>query len=153
MLIRLEDVGKTYRSGALDVCALQALSLTIARGEFVAIVGQSGSGKTTLLDILGCLSRPTIGRYVFDGRAVESLDDEALAALRNRLIGFVFQSFHLLPRKCPTERGAAAAIRRRAGRRAAGARAGCPAAGRARRPRAASAERAVRRPAAAGGDR
>ncbi|HZS12862.1 MAG TPA: ABC transporter ATP-binding protein [Nitrospirales bacterium] len=99
MLIRLEDVGKTYRSGALDVCALQALSLTIARGEFVAIVGQSGSGKTTLLDILGCLSRPTIGRYVFDGRAVESLDDEALAALRNRLIGFVFQSFHLLPRK------------------------------------------------------
>jgi putative ABC transport system ATP-binding protein len=99
MLIQLEGVGKTYRSGVLDVCALEGLSLTIARGEFMAIVGQSGSGKTTLLDILGCLSRPTTGRYLFDGRAVESLDDEALAAVRNRLIGFVFQSFHLLPRK------------------------------------------------------
>ena len=99
MLIRLEHVGKTYRSGLLDVQALRDITFAVHRGEFVAIVGQSGSGKTTLLDILGCLSRPTEGRYVFDGRPVDALNDGMLAEIRNRSIGFIFQSFHLLPRK------------------------------------------------------
>jgi putative ABC transport system ATP-binding protein len=98
-LIHLDHVGMTYRSGVLEVRALDDISLSIAHGEFVAIVGQSGSGKTTLLDILGCLNRPTEGRYRLDGRAVESLDDAELARVRNRHIGFVFQAFHLLPRK------------------------------------------------------
>jgi putative ABC transport system ATP-binding protein len=99
MLIRLEHVARTYRSGPLEVRALDDVSLTIERGAFVAIVGQSGSGKSTLLDILGCLSRPTAGRYLFDRRAVGDMGEETLARLRNREIGFVFQSFHLLPRK------------------------------------------------------
>src|SRR5919106_1312687 len=86
MLIRLEHVGKTYRSGLLDVQALRDITFAVHRGEFVAIVGQSGSGKTTLLDILGCLSRPTEGRYLFDGRPVDSLDDGSLAQVRNRSI-------------------------------------------------------------------
>ncbi len=99
MLIQLTHVGKTYRSGTVEVRALHDINLTIEAGEFVAIVGQSGSGKTTLLDILGCLSRPTDGAYRIAGQAVASLSDQDLALLRNRQIGFVFQTFHLLPRK------------------------------------------------------
>jgi ABC-type lipoprotein export system ATPase subunit len=99
MLVRLERIGKTYRSGALAVPALRHITLTIERGEFVAIIGQSGSGKTTLLDILGCLSRPTEGEYWLAGKPVASLEDRELAAIRNRQMGFIFQSFHLLPRK------------------------------------------------------
>jgi ABC-type lipoprotein export system ATPase subunit len=99
MLVRLERIGKTYRSGALAVPALKDVSLVIERGEFLAIIGQSGSGKTTLLDILGCLSRPTEGQYWLASRPVASLSDQELAAVRNRQMGFIFQSFHLLPRK------------------------------------------------------
>ena len=99
MLIRLHNIGKTYRTGGGDVQALQGIDLSIDRGEFVAIIGQSGSGKTTLLDILGCLSQPTEGDYWLDGRAVGSLSDRELAVVRNQQIGFIFQIFHLLPRK------------------------------------------------------
>ncbi len=99
LLIRLEQVGKIYRSGSLQVPALKRVDLRIRHGEFVAIIGQSGSGKTTLLDILGCLSRPTSGTYWFDGRSVGTMTEEELATTRNRQVGFIFQSFHLLPRK------------------------------------------------------
>jgi putative ABC transport system ATP-binding protein len=103
MLIRLEQVSKTYRTGSVDIPAIQNIDFTIQAGEFVAILGQSGSGKTTLLDILGCLSRPTEGRYWLESMLVTSLTDGELAAIRNRKIGFVFQSFHLLPRKTALE--------------------------------------------------
>jgi len=99
MLIRLENIGKTYCSGPVEVRALQGITLSIERGEFVAVVGQSGSGKTTLLDILGCLSRATSGEYWLEGRLVSSLSDRDLADIRNRQIGFIFQNFQLLPRK------------------------------------------------------
>lgn len=99
LLIRLEQVGKIYRSGSLQVPALKRVDLRIRHGEFVAIIGQSGSGKTTLLDILGCLSRPTSGIYWFDGRSVGTMTEEELATIRNQQVGFIFQSFHLLPRK------------------------------------------------------
>jgi len=103
MLIHLEQVSKVYRAGQVDVRALAGVSLSIERGEFVAIVGQSGSGKTTLLDILGCLSRPTEGTYRLDGKVVSTLPDTELTTIRNRRIGFVFQTFHLLPRKTALE--------------------------------------------------
>lgn len=98
-LIQLEQVGKTYRSGTLEVYALRNVNLSIDGGEFVAIIGQSGSGKTTLLDILGCLSRPSTGTYCLNGRSVSSLSEAELALVRNQHMGFIFQSFHLLPRK------------------------------------------------------
>jgi putative ABC transport system ATP-binding protein len=103
MLLRLEQIGKTYRTGVLQIQALRDINLTVREGEFLAIVGQSGSGKTTLLDILGCLSRPTTGQYWLDDLLVSSLNDGDLAAIRNRKIGFIFQSFHLLPRKTALE--------------------------------------------------
>jgi putative ABC transport system ATP-binding protein len=103
MLIRLEQVGKTYRNGSIDIPAIQQIDLTIQAAEFVAIIGQSGSGKTTLLDILGCLSRPTQGQYWLEDMLVSSMADHHLATIRNRKIGFVFQSFHLLPRKTALE--------------------------------------------------
>jgi putative ABC transport system ATP-binding protein len=98
-LIELEGIGKRYRSGPIEVQALREVTLTIERGELAAIIGPSGSGKTTLLDILGCLSRPTDGRYRLDGLDVAARPEPELAALRNRSIGFVFQTFHLLPRQ------------------------------------------------------
>ncbi len=98
LLIRLDNVGKVYRSGAVQVQALKHLNLTIGQGEFVAIIGQSGSGKTTLLDILGCLSRPSSGTYWLNARSVGSLGDRELASIRNQQMGFIFQGFHLLPR-------------------------------------------------------
>jgi putative ABC transport system ATP-binding protein len=97
-LVRLERVSKVYRMGEVEVRALHEVSFTLRSGEFVAVMGASGSGKSTLLNVLGTLDRPTAGRYFLDGEPVESLDEYALSALRNRKIGFVFQAFNLLPR-------------------------------------------------------
>ena len=93
----LEAVGKDYPRGATSVHALSGVTLRIAAGELIAVMGASGSGKSTLLAILGCLDRPTSGEYRLGGQRVADLDDPALSRLRNRTIGFVFQSFHLIP--------------------------------------------------------
>jgi len=97
-LIALEAVRKTYAMGRAEVQALRGIDLAIGAGEMVAIMGPSGSGKTTLLEILGCLSRPSAGRYRLEGRDVSAAHPDALARLRGERIGFVFQSFNLLPR-------------------------------------------------------
>jgi putative ABC transport system ATP-binding protein len=99
----LEDIHKHYSVGRVDVHALRGVHLRIERGEFVSIMGPSGSGKTTLLEILGCLSRPSSGRFLFGGRDVERVDPDGLARLRGEEIGFVFQSFNLLPRLSAAE--------------------------------------------------
>ena len=98
MLIELQDVSRTYRMGSVDVPALRDVSLEVEAGAYVAITGPSGSGKSTLMHILGCLDRPTRGRFHLAGRDVSSLRDAQLAALRNETVGFVFQTFNLLPR-------------------------------------------------------
>ena len=97
-VIELADVERVYERGGTEVRALDGVDLEIDRGEYVAIMGASGSGKSTLMNVLGCLDTPTKGRYELAGQAVQSLDDDELARLRNREIGFVFQSFNLLPR-------------------------------------------------------
>jgi putative ABC transport system ATP-binding protein len=97
-VIRLQDVVRTYRLPGSEVRALRGVSLSIETGELLAIMGPSGSGKSTLMSILGCLDAPTSGRYLLDGIDVGQIDDEGLSALRNRKIGFVFQSFNLVPR-------------------------------------------------------
>ena len=97
MLVELRDVSKLYTRGTREVSALAGLSLAIDEGEWVAIMGPSGSGKSTLLSILGCLDRPTGGSYALGGTEVSLLDDDALSHIRNERIGFVFQSFHLIP--------------------------------------------------------
>ncbi len=97
-MIQLEDVTRVYRMGNVEVRALQGVSLRVDPGEFVAIMGASGSGKSTLMNIVGCLDLPTEGRYLLDGVDVRRLNDNQLAAIRNRKIGFVFQSFNLIPR-------------------------------------------------------
>ena len=93
----LHDVSKVYGSGDTLVQALDHLSLTVQRGDYLAVMGASGSGKSTAMNILGCLDRPSSGSYRLNGTLVESLDDDQLADLRNRELGFVFQQFHLLP--------------------------------------------------------
>ncbi|HKR48741.1 MAG TPA: ABC transporter ATP-binding protein [Pseudonocardiaceae bacterium] len=97
-MIQLEDVTKVYRMGSVEVRALYGVDLTIDDGDLVAIMGPSGSGKTTLMNILGCLDTPTSGRYLLDGTDVSTLSDNRLAKIRSRKIGFVFQSFNLVPR-------------------------------------------------------
>nr|WP_312741251.1 ABC transporter ATP-binding protein [Candidatus Nitrospira neomarina] len=103
MLIGLNHIFKIYQAGHVEVPALIDITLQVNKGEFVAIIGQSGSGKTTLLDIIGCLSRPTNGEYWLDGDLVNTLPDSRLTGIRNKKIGFIFQTFHLLPRKTALE--------------------------------------------------
>ena len=102
-VVRLENVHKTYHTGEVEVLAVRGVSLEIRRGEFVAFMGSSGSGKSTLMNMLGCLDRPSEGRYLLDGLDVSGLDRDRLADIRNRKLGFVFQSFNLLPRTSALE--------------------------------------------------
>jgi putative ABC transport system ATP-binding protein len=97
-MIDLAGVERVYHKGGTAVRALDRIDLTVDAGEYIAIMGSSGSGKSTLMNVLGCLDTPTGGEYRLDGLAVQTLDDDALAAVRNKKIGFVFQSFNLLPR-------------------------------------------------------
>ena len=98
MLIRVENLSKIYTMGDVEVHALRGISFIIEKQEFVSIMGQSGSGKSTLMDILGCLSKPTDGQYFLENVEVSTMSDNQLAEVRNKKIGFVFQSFNLLPR-------------------------------------------------------
>lgn len=97
-MINIENLGKIYRTGTIEVEALKEVNLDIHEKEFVSIMGPSGSGKSTFMNILGCLDRPTSGRYILDGVSVEGVNEKELAAIRNKKIGFVFQSFNLLSR-------------------------------------------------------
>jgi len=101
--IKLRNVTRTYRVGEVDVQALRCVNLSIGRGEFVAIMGASGSGKSTLMAILGCLDRPSSGAYLFEGRNIAQLREAELAQIRSACLGFVFQSFNLLPRTSALE--------------------------------------------------
>src|SRR5689334_6728923 len=103
VIIRVEDIHKTYQLGETQVHALRGVSLEIRRGEFVAIMGASGSGKSTFMNILGCLDKPSSGRYLLEGTDVSKLDKRQLAQIRNRRIGFVFQGFNLLSRTTALE--------------------------------------------------
>jgi putative ABC transport system ATP-binding protein len=102
-IIQIDDVTKTYRMGEVDVRALRGVSLTVTEGEFVAIMGASGSGKSTLMNVIGCLDRPTSGSYWLAGEEVSRFGKDELAAVRNRTLGFVFQSFNLLSRTSALE--------------------------------------------------
>jgi len=97
-LIEMRELTRVYQLGPQEIYALRGVDLVIGNGEYVAIMGPSGSGKSTLMNIIGCLDRPTAGRYLLDGIPVESMDDDDLAAIRNKKIGFVFQTFNLLAR-------------------------------------------------------
>lgn len=97
-VIEARDLKKTYKMGEIEVHALNGVSFTITRGEIVSIMGPSGSGKSTMMNTLGCLDRPTSGEYILDGEAVANMTDDQLASVRNRKVGFVFQSFNLLSR-------------------------------------------------------
>ena len=102
-VIEVQDLARTYHAGDVDVHALRGVNLRIERGEFVAIMGSSGSGKSTMMAILGCLDRPTAGRYLFEGVDVSALSEPQLARIRSERIGFVFQSFNLLARTSALE--------------------------------------------------
>jgi putative ABC transport system ATP-binding protein len=106
-IIELQHVSRIYDTGRVQVPALVDAELKVANGEFLAIIGPSGSGKSTMMNILGCLDRPTSGRYILDGQLVDELDDDGLAQVRSRSIGFVFQSYNLLPRTSALENVAA----------------------------------------------
>ena len=97
-MIELENIVKVYRMGKVEVPALRGISLSIKEGEMLAIIGASGSGKSTLMHIIGCLDKPTLGRYTFDGADVSRLNDDKLAEMRNKKFGFVFQEYNLLSR-------------------------------------------------------
>src|SRR5512137_2841977 len=98
ILIRLQNISRLYQMGTETIHALRDVSLEVQRGEYVAIMGPSGSGKSTLMNVIGCLDTPTAGRYELNGTDVSDMDDNQLAEVRNREIGFVFQTFNLLPR-------------------------------------------------------
>ncbi len=102
-LIRARDLVKVYRVGDNEIRALDGISVEIARGEFVTVMGPSGSGKSTFMNLLGCLDRPSGGEYLFDGQRISDLERDALAAVRNRHLGFVFQNFNLLARTSALE--------------------------------------------------
>ena len=116
-LIELERVSRVYDTGRLKVVALHEVDLTVANGEFVAVVGPSGSGKSTLMHIVGCLDRPSSGTYRLAGTPVQDFADDDLAGVRSRTIGFVFQSFNLLPRTSALENVAAPLLYQGIGRR------------------------------------
>ena len=123
-LLQLDRIGRTYDMGPVVVHALRNVSLTVEEGEFVAILGPSGSGKTTMMSIIGCLDRPTTGSYQLAGTAVGDLDDDRLAAIRSRTIGFVFQQYNLLPRTSALDNVATPLLYQGVGRRERHARAG-----------------------------
>ena len=102
-VVKIEDIHKIYDSGEIPVHAVRGISLEIVKGEFVALMGASGSGKSTLMNLLGCLDRPTRGRYLLDGTEISQLDKNELADLRNQKLGFVFQGFNLLARTTALE--------------------------------------------------
>jgi len=102
-LIKVHKLHKTYQLGDVDLCVLKGVSLSIRRGEMVALMGSSGSGKTTLMNILGCLDRPTKGQYWFEGQEISGFSNDQRARMRNQKIGFVFQNFSLLPRTSTLE--------------------------------------------------
>ena len=97
-VVKLVDIVRSFKMGDTEVHALQGVSVTVERGEFVAIMGSSGSGKSTMMNLIGCLDRPTSGQYFFEGRDVAKLSENELADIRGRRIGFVFQNFNLLAR-------------------------------------------------------
>jgi len=99
MLIQLDNIRRYYKVGEEEVHALDGVSISIEKGEWTSIIGQSGSGKSTLMNVLGCLDTPTSGRYILNGNDVSGMSDNALADIRNREIGFIFQTFQLLPRE------------------------------------------------------
>jgi putative ABC transport system ATP-binding protein len=117
-IIELQSVSRVYDTGRVQVPALVDVDLRVSRGEFLAIIGPSGSGKSTMMNILGCLDRPTSGRYLLDGQPVAELTDDGLARVRSRSIGFVFQSYNLLPRTSALENVAAPLMYQGVGRKA-----------------------------------